>query len=353
MNWPWKRKTVILGSEAAAAQRQEAARIASGIVGESPLPANRYDQESADYDLVTVSPVRLDLDLRELTNTFVGWTPNRRSEVSQIIPSDDLYTLIHFVKRASVLALNHDALEWCRAALVALSMIDETRVDWRDAKWSAGLLEHTLVTVPRVADRLMEDIGSFSESTAAFLSHVPKRSRLRDWGYSEIKLGDTVGLIQTGFSDYNPTLDLTSIALQISEQLTAGRYIANVEIATELPAIWFDQDKRENVRHKLTNCLAAASIRGTLRRNHSDSINQLFIEWVIEMPAASDCEYLVEAVGAGTPLSGNYATGVSEGKLFALAVAGSIQAGDEPFESPSSLRELMEQTRLVLERAVV
>lgn len=351
MNWPWKRKTLVLGSELAAAQQREEARIASGAVGESPLPSNRYDQEHGDYDLVAVSPVKLDLDIRDLTKEFIGWDLDRRIEIMQIIPSDDLFTIIHFVKRASVLALNRDTLEWCSAGLIALSMIDETRVDWRDVKWSARLLEHTLVTAPGVADRLMEEIGSVSKPIEAFLSQLSEVSHLQEWGYSEIKRGDAVGLVQTSYSNYNPTLDLTGIALLISEQLKKGRYIAHVEIATDLPEIWFDQDRRDNVRETLTACLGAATISGTLREKYGDSLQQLLLVWVIEMPSSSDCENLVKAVGSGAPLSGRYAVGVSEGKLFAILVAGSVQEGVEPFESPSSLWELAEQTKTVLRSA--
>jgi hypothetical protein len=348
----WKRKTVVLGSEIAAAKKCEDARIASGVIDESPLPVTRYDQERGDYDLVAVCPVKLDLDLRDLTDDFVGWDADRRSKVIQIIPSDDLYTLIHFVKRASVLALNQDTLEWCRAGLVALSMIDETRVDWRDVKWSAGLLEHTLVTVSGVADSIRKEIGTLSKSSVVFLSQLPKESMLREWGYSEIKQGDAVGLIQTSYSNYKPTLDLTNIALRISEQLSEGRYRGEVEIATDLSEIWFDRDRRDDVRARLTACRGAAKIQGTLRDGYG-AHNQLFIEWVIEMPSSSDCEFLMDAVGSGTPLGGRYAAGISEGKLFAILVAGSAQEGVEPFESPSSLRDLAEQTKLILKGVVV
>lgn len=332
----------------ASAQRREEARIASGVVGESPLPATCYDQERGDYDLLAVSLTKLDLDLRTFTDDFMAWEPDRRSEAMRVIPYDDLYTLIHFVKRASILALNQDPLEWCRAGLVALSMIDEARVDWRDVKWSAGLLEHTLVTVPGVTNSLLKDIGRIPSSTVAFISQLPKMSHLREWGYAEIKRGNSVGLVQTSYSNYNPTLDVTGIAIQISEQLTKGRYIGQVEIATEIPVIWFDRKQQRNVRQRLTDCLGAASINGTLRKAYGESFNQMFVVWVIEMPSSNDCEYLVDAVGSGNPLSGRYAVGVSEGKLFALFVAGSIQEGFEPFESLMTLQELAEQMRSLL-----
>lgn len=352
MNWPWKRKTTILGSEAAAAQQREKVRIAAGEVGETPLPPDRYDKERGDYDLVTISPSKLDLDLRDLTENILDWDQNRRNELRQIIPSDELYTLIHFVKRASVLGLNSQPVEWCRAGMIALSMIDETRVDWRDFKWSAGLIEHSLVARPEAAHRLKEDLRGFSRLTSAFFEQLPEVSHLRDWGYSEIQRGDSIGLIQTGYAKYDPTLDLTGVALRIRENLSNGRYIAEVEIATELPEVWFDRNRRDGLGEKLKHCKGAAIIRGDLRRNFGDSFNQLLLVWVIEMPSSDDCESLMEAVGTGTPLTGRFAAGVSEGKLFTLAVGGSFQVGIEPFESPSSLRELAEEMRLVLKSAV-
>jgi hypothetical protein len=352
MNWPWKRKTIVLGTELAAALEKEEARLAAGKSTPSPLPDNAYDFERGDYDLVAVSPLELDIDLRAVTNDFLVCGFEQQRELRNSLSFDDLYTLIHFVKRCSVLALNEEAMDWCRAGLVALSMIDETRVDWRDVKWAGGLLAHTILVHAEVRDRLNEEVPNFSRSAAEFLRSLPESSRLSEWwGYSEIETEKGVGLIQHGIKTYKPTINLTEIALQISASLTQNRYVAKVEIATDIPEIWFPKEKRGKAKSILSGRLGAATISGDLRKIYNASGPQMFVEWVAEMPDAQDCEYLVEAVSAGTTLSGRYAVGVSERTLFALLVAGSVQEGVAPFETPSSLGEFANQTRSILKRS--
>lgn len=99
----------------------------------------------------------------------------------------------------------------------------------------------------------------------------------------------------------------------------------------------------------LERARGAVAIHGSLRKADSQhGRSQIFIEWVVEMPAATDAEQLVADVGNGAPLSGRFAAGVSEGRLFALLVAGSSQEGIEPYESSLTLAELARQTKALL-----
>jgi hypothetical protein len=350
MNWPWKRRTIVLGTELAAALEVEEARLALGNSGPSPLPDCGYDFENGDYDLVSVAPLNLDIELRAITNDFLVCDTERQRVLRDRLSSDDLYTLIHFVKRSSVLALNEEAVDWCRSGLIALSMIDETRVDWRDVQWAAGLLEHTILR-GGVRNLLSDELSVLSRSAAELLKGMSESSRLSEWGYSEIKTEKGVGFIQHGFETFEPTIDLTEVALQLSASLTSDRYVASVEIATSIPEIWFPKEKRSDITPILDRCLGAAKVSGTLRKMCDARGPQMFVEWVAQMPEPEDCEYLVEAIGAGTSLSGRYAVGVSEHTLFTLLVAGSAQEGIEPFETSSSLRELANQARSILKRS--
>ncbi len=348
MKWPLGRKQIILGSELASAMKAEDERLASGISVKSPLPDDQYDLETGDYNLVAVSPLPLDRELRTFMSEYLDQGPDQRDVVRQRLSFDDLYTLIHFVKRASVIALNHDPVEWCRAGLVALSLIDENRVDWRDAKWAAGILEHAILNIGERGDSLIVDADNLSSTSAEFLRHLLQTSKLGEWGYSQIRTADGVGLIKCGFAEYNPTIHLTAIALRISESLTSGRYVGDVEIASSVPEIWFAPNSRNQVKSRLRRSQGAAAIRGTLREGFSQKGNQMFVEWVVAMPTADDAKYLVEAVGSGKYLNGRYVLGISEHKMFALLVTGSVKEGVEPYETPASLAELGALTLSIL-----
>lgn len=349
MNWPWKRRQIVLGTELAKALTAEEKRIASGISGPSPLPPGEYEVETGDFDLVSVSPSRFDLSLRAFMEEIGHQDPAQLQKIRHALSFDDLYTLIHFAKRSSVLALNNNPVEWCRAGLVALSLIDEARVDVRDARWALGFLEFSVIRAG-IKDRLADSDGSTSPFITTFLRHLPATHQLQEWGYSEIRTAQGVGLIEQGFANYAPTADLTAIALLIAEELTNDRYVGRVQIAADLPEIWFEKQMRANVRVRLNHCLGVAAIHGTLREGYRDNGSQMFVEWVAEMPTAEDCSFLLRAVGSGKPLSARYSVGVSEGRLFALLVAGSAQQGVAPFESLESLSELAMVTRRILQR---
>jgi hypothetical protein len=348
MIWPWKRKTVVLGAEWAAARKAEEARLTAGVIGPSPLPEEKYDFERGDFDLVAVTPLALDLELRAFTQEVRQMDLDEQCELQMRPAFNDLCTLIHFIKRCSVLALNENKMEWCLAGLTALSMIDLKRVDWRDAKWAAGLLEHAIMKNEDVQEKLTEAAVHLPGNAIDFLKHLPATSTLLDWGYDEINRGNGIGLIERSFAEYRPTVDLTGIALQISEKLTRGCYVGHVEIATEIPEIWFSKAEQQEVKLRLTKSRGVAAVRGSLRAVFGSNYDQMLVEWILEMPTADDCKYFSKAVGSGTPLRGRYAVGVPVDNLFALLVAGSIKEGVKPYENLSSLRELSKQTRQIL-----
>src|SRR5690606_17613351 len=112
MNWPWKRRQIVLGTELAKALTAEEKRITSGISGPSPLPPGEYEVETGDFDLVSVSPSRFDLSLRAFMEEIGHQDPAQLQKIRHALSFDDLYTLIHFAKRSSVLALNNNPVEW-------------------------------------------------------------------------------------------------------------------------------------------------------------------------------------------------------------------------------------------------
>jgi hypothetical protein len=94
----------------------------------SSMPKGEYVQEGGDYDLAAVNERPLDKELQGLVRAFEGWTPAKRAEARSGVSMDEQYTLIHFAKRCSVLALKEKSTARSEDGLLALAMIDETRI---------------------------------------------------------------------------------------------------------------------------------------------------------------------------------------------------------------------------------
>jgi len=159
-------ETIVLGQQVADARANEAARLASGSVGPSPMPKGEYDQEGGEYDLAAVTELPLDRELQGLLRAFKAWTPETRAEVRVRISMDEQYTLVHFAKRCTVLAPNGKSIARAEDGLLALAMIDETRIDPRDGTWAVGCL--------RMRSRRRAQTGSV-------LRMKPRRSRHPGW----------------------------------------------------------------------------------------------------------------------------------------------------------------------------
>lgn len=287
-------ETIVLGRQVADARAHEAARLASRSVGPSPMPKGDYDKEGGDYDSAAVTELPLDRELQGLVRAFSAWTPEKRAEVRGHISMDEQYTLVHFGKRCAVLALNEKSMARVEDGLLALAMIDETRIDRRDGAWAVGLLAHAI------------------EATGT-----------------------------------DPAL-----AVRLAARLQRGRYIAEPEIATEVPSVWFDKAHRASAEQLLKKARGSVSVNGTLRRAYTDTpFAQQFVQWVVEMPSAEEARTLVEYVGVNTRLGSRFVIGVADGRLFSLLVAGSSMEGVASFETPESLASIATDTRALLQEA--
>jgi len=342
---------VVIGQQLADAKAAENARLSAGVGGDSPMPKSRYDLESGHFDLVSVRRLPIDDELRALTRQFRKWVPNERDCARQAMSMDEFYTLIHFAKRSAVLALNGGASEACEDGLGALAMIDESRIDTRDAAWAAGLLSYSVEKTSKNANQLFE--GAIQISTtgvAKILSRASGRANLSDWGYAEIRTTRGVGLIRSAWGHYEPTVELERIALSVADWLDRQRYVATVEIAVDVPEIWFQQAFRQAARSVVDIARAVVSVQGSLRAGYiDDPSSQMFVLWLAELPSEKKSEELVNY--SGCQLSGRFAVGFSLSRLFGLLVAGSVVDGVAPCESDESLHSLAEAIRSQIEDA--
>jgi hypothetical protein len=345
----------VIGQHVAVARANEAARLASGSMAPSPMPKGEYDQEGGDYGLAAVTERPLDRELQGLVRAFKDWTPEKRAEARGRISMDEQYTLLHFARRSSVLALKEESIARSEDGLLALAMIDETRIDPRDGAWAVGLLAHAIEATGADRERLVNEVAALATpGMAKILMGARERSRLSGWGYTQIqtKNGD-VGLMRSGFSHYEPTIDMTGLALRLAASLQRGRYTADPEIAAKVPSVWFEKAHRSSAEQLLKKSRGSISVNGTLRRAYTEKpFTQQFVQWVVEMPSAEEARTLVEYVGANTRLGSRFVTGVASGRSFSLLVAGSAWEGVDPFETPESLASIANDTRALLQEAL-
>jgi hypothetical protein len=231
-------------------------------------------------------------------------------------------------------------------------MIDEARIDPRDAAWAAGLLSHAIGATGADRAALVDRLQRLaSAGMAAMLERVRQPEPLAEWGYAEIPTPDGPGLISAGFARYEPTLDLTGLALRVAAHLSRGRYTAAPEIAVEVPGIWFGKGQRQ-AEALLKHARAAIAVRGTLRKGVVEEPSwQLLLAWIVEMPTADEAAALLGCVRSERRRDERFTVGLSSGRLFALFAAGSSAVGAQAFESPQTLRALAEQTRGLIDDA--
>ena len=338
-----KRDTVVLGQQLADAKKSELSRLAAGGGGRSPMPKQQYDEESGDFNLENVTRLAIDDALHAFTNAFRQLESDQREDVRRSISLDEFYTLIHFAKRSAVLALREGSAQPCESGLAALALIDETRIDQRDAAWAAGLLGYAATVVAESRQGLFESaIAIARPGIGDILRGASRSADLSDWGYAELRSDNGLGLIESDWAPYEPTLPLDTIALTIADWLNGQRYVAHPKIAVEVPVIWFAEKSRKAAQARLDNSNGAVSISGKLRKSYfGDAGSQMFVHWVVELSSKGEAEELVSHVGSGSQLSGRFSIGYSVGNLFGLLVAGSIIDEVRPYESRKSLVDLV------------
>lgn len=332
-------KPVVLGLQMAAAEATERARVAAGGQASSPLSGSAYEAERGEFNLTTLVPSQRDSEIADLVEMWRQSEENERERLRSSLTLDDNYTLIQFAKRMAVRSLNESGTSSCERGLNALAMIDEARIDPRDASWAAGLLRHA-------TDRV-ESAGVFDRAIAlatpgmASLLRGVMSSNLQDWGQREWRSPDGIGLIRSGWAHYEPTIDLVAIARRIALEVLSERYILDdVEVATELPAVWFAKARRDHAVGVLTRSLGVVSQHGSLRSAVAAPDGQMFIMWIAELPTWTDSTQLVADVGHGDSSDGRFVVGVATGHLFVLLVGGSCHIGVEPVESLATLQDL-------------
>ncbi len=331
---------IVLGSELAAAHARERQREAAHP-GPSLLEDHRYPLRSARIDVPSFAKDPLDETLRDLADKWLRLPADQLRELHHQLSLDDLYTLLTFAHRSTVLGLRTRDPQWPRAALAALTLVAPDRVDHRDLTWAAGLVAYTLNQLtPSAADETRRAATRADPSTRALLERFaddPPQT-LTDWGYAVIGHGDDLSVVSSEHRPWNPTVDLARIAQRTAAAIDAeGSYAAtSITVATRLPPVWLKGSPEEaGAQHALDQTLATVSVRAEpVTTDRSD--DHMFIAFIAELanPHAADL-----VARSSTAAAGTFARlALTNGAVAEVLIARSVVQGVPSLEDDATLQ---------------
>lgn len=345
----------VIGQEMARAVEAEQRRQQQGT-RESPLPKRGYDFWHGDQSLINPAPSSLDDALRKVARRYAASEPQQRAAIRDSISMDGFYTLMTFADRSAVFAMRERKAEIARDGLIAVAMIDQDRVDFRDIPSCLYLLYHAASRVGADADGMFRQIGMLSESEVGkqivrFAEQTPDRRSLRSGLFVEVETEKGLGFIQRDIARYSPTLDLKSLVIVVAQLVAADKYQPeSVSVATELPPVWLSRGKNAELDRVLAGIRAGATISARLRPNeHPKHDSQQFTVFIVETSQAADAQTLLR-LSQTKDVHGHSMIGVAAGRLFALVVARAFMDGVEAYETPKSLARFREGLTKVLAR---
>ncbi|MEO0422995.1 MAG: hypothetical protein AAF184_11700 [Pseudomonadota bacterium] len=341
--------TVVLGKALADAQAEEEKRLATNP-GPSPLAGLTYRDLPDGASLFRLSRDRVDTEIQLRVEEFRALSAEGRRRFTERLSIEDQYSLIQLAKRSAVFALRERSTEPCRIGLNALAALDLARMDPRDVTWAAAVLGFALTELAADRDQLYdESIALALPAMAEHLTAIREAHRegvsLQDWGYRVVKTSDGPALVETGYDDYAPGIDLLAVAVRGCDELASERYPrVAFEVATAIPEVWFgtqDPHLSETLQRSTGTALVRRSSTGSGEDSLDKQLNLLFIA---EFPSEEDAEWL--AARAPREVPGQSATvAFSSGRILVVMVSGSYEAGVPAAETVGSLTSAMDRVR--------
>ena len=243
MNQEGRSRLPVIGEQMAQARRAEEARLSNSETRPSPLPANlRYDPWAGDLDLSDPVEHPLDDELSTLCQSLAVSDLPSRSQFRDSASMDDFYTLLHFGQRAAVFAMRGRGSEHVVSGLTAIAMIEQSRIDFRDALGVLSLLHHAARVIGANVDDLFGKAAALAEPKMSdlILGFLRRSEDYRDirksWGNTVIETKAGPGFVGWGFKSYRPAYPLDEIALALAQIVKRDKYAkVRVTLATDLP----------------------------------------------------------------------------------------------------------------------
>lgn len=356
-----ERPIYVLGQQMANARRKEVERLSPPGVEESPLAGRSYDKWAGEFDLSDPRHNPLDDELSGFCRRFAVGDANERRALRRSISMDEFYTLITFANRCAVFAIRTREVALAEDGLVALAIIDPSRIDFRDAVTSISLLDHALRAIGEKASGPITFAASLADEIMGQrrleFTTMPQAERdIRTMsGYAQVETDHGPGFMRWNLELYKPTVALDRVALCVSRLLAADNYEpSSVALASELPAVWLSQADKPKLEHAMHAIRAGASMNADLRPSIDyDNRHQVLIVFLVELKNERFADDLYSIAEHTRTKARPFAmTAAVAGRLFCLIIARSIVIGTANHESDASLGRFKAGVTRVLEEGL-
>ena len=336
---PDSERTIVIGSEVAAARMADTEHQATGSGSPSPLAAIEYNADVGDFDLRHMTDSPVDGAVEALVEEFTTVSVEGRDSLRASLTMNDFYTLMMYARRMAVRALRNRSPIPARLAATSLAMIEQRRVDWRDLSWAAALVSYAATTVSADAQRLLREAASIAEPEAreVLLRFADSPAlNLSEWGFRVYDTDDGPGLLGDEGAPYAPSIDLVAVADRTQQALAeTGWTIAGPTIGSTLPSVWLraGTEAPDGAFGSITGCL---SLRGRAVGDSQDAKAQLMLIFIAETSTPEAALTIAQAAGPG-PGSAFVGFGVAASRICAVLIAESYIRGVAAIETQESI----------------
>jgi hypothetical protein len=331
---------LILGAQMAAALAAEA-RHQAELRDRSPLAGIGYDPVRGELSLLHFTAAPQDNVIDDFVDSFAAAGPDERAQLRSRLTMDDFYTVLAYARRAAVRALRSGDDQVARRAVVALSVVDLDRIDWRDLARPVGILQYATGRIGAdPADAFEQATALAAGGTATFLGSVARRqvASLSGWGYREIQTREGVGLIEDDGTPYQPQSDLVGLARSVVAALDDGSWrLGEPAVGSDLPAVWLRGGLPEDLEPAIQSIAACVKLHGRLTDQALPGAPaQYMLVFLAETSDPHAARLIADAAGPGSG-SSFAALGIAAGSLCAVVIARSVVQGTPSVETRASL----------------
>jgi hypothetical protein len=344
---------VVLGQEMAQAIEKESRhRAATGHVA-SPLVGIAYEPRSGALDLHRFVESPVDAALCEFGSSYERLGELEAAGVRAALSIDDLYTLLAFVRRSVLASLRGRSSPSLHHALVALTAIDQGRVDWRDVSVGAELLAWAIARAGGDhAAEFRRASGQCERGVADTLSDIASRraSELEPGMWRPVASPTGPVLAEDDYERFEPTVDLIAVAVGVQDVVEVDAYrVLDVTVATRVPPVWLTPTDQAALERALDRVRACLTLHAELDpAAASTARDQHFVVFLAEAANTDDAQLIA---GSAIPTEAHEALGLANGRVSCVVVANSTTVGVPAFERAGSLERFAEPLRKVLEHS--
>lgn len=272
---------------------------------------------------------------------------SQRDGIRDALSDSERQRLIVFAHRSALLALQKTDASLVRRGLVAISMLDQTKMDFREI--DPSLLHHAAARLGLDVEQLFRQAAGLAEpGTASMLIAAQQRTRSPHGPYRhccshmEVVTDNGIGFLQLAFGDHDASPDLVRTGIAAARLLNQeGRYAAAINAKGHLPTVWFGKaggPPAEPIKRRITS---AINVDGSLLNNelvvNGDHVRSWLGLFLVALPSTEDAAHLTRLVDQA---SHDFATvaSLAQGNVFCLLVAAASHANVPPPETRASLR---------------